>query len=294
MDKIIKIKNDANDEIFSMLGFITEDIQTIDKLKQVNYDYIKYDGVKVVKDDSGKQLDVYIIKFTDMPNSLLNAVKESISLLLDTSKNKSCYNALETIISYFQKTKYVEDIENNIATDIGEILFMLKAKEFNINLDKYALLNEFNEIYFQNENTMISLTSESKSFNTLLVDYKEKSENTNNVIYGISTFIIEEKKEDILSLYKKLDSKNPIIINKYEDYKWLFSKEEHKKLLDKYTVDMNTVECFILEDSVIPTIDIKSPGGMTELKCKIKFDGSHKLELSALKDFVDTKTYENN
>lgn len=291
MDKIIKIKVNENEKNFSYLGFITNDIQTIESLKTINYDYIKYEGVKVIKDQNNKEIDVYLISFTDVPPMLLEAIKDSINSDLNYFNTISCYDALKKIIDFFQKSKFKDKFEKRIKTDIGELIFLLKAKEYNLDFDKYLIKDDENNISFKKDKNVISLNNESKKTNKLNIHYKYDEKNM-NIFYVTSIYSFEENQKNILSLFEKLNSSNPFVIDKYESYKWLFDDEENKKIFNKYTIDLNKIECFVIDKNIIPTIEIKSLGGLVDLKCKIKFSEKDKLELTYLKNFFDNDELE--
>ncbi|MDE6893949.1 MAG: hypothetical protein K2J02_01050, partial [Malacoplasma sp.] len=166
--------------------------------------------------------------------------------------------------------------------DIGELIFMIKAKEVGINADQKIRLSDNNLYDFVFDKFYLEVKSSSKNLSEIIVDLRQIEE-TENKKFVVAKFQLLENQLTILDLYNKLNSNNELILKKKKEYLDLAKDEMSQKILLENTIDLNKVECFVLEDQLVPKIKIIHEGGLKKVKCHIGITNCQKISLEELK-----------
>lgn len=277
----IKIIWQPSENIFG-IGFVTDNFRIIDKLKSINYCYIKYYGEKLISNDSSLNLKAYIVTFNNMSKNLLTSIRDSIVEKIINDPSKSVDIAIKEILDLFSKAKFKSDFKEELVGDIGELIFMIKSKEINFNSDQNIRQSEHNLYDFVFGNKYVEVKSSSKNLSEIVIDYRQIKE-VNDKYFVVSKFQLLENKKNILDLYKILNSNNPIIKEKENKYINWSKDEMFLDVLNDNTIDLDKVECFLLDSEVIPKINIEHEGGLKNLKCHIGITNCKKHKLEELK-----------
>ena len=281
--KVELIINEENN--FYGIAFIIDNIKEREKIKRINHCFIKYHGEYSLKNETGQELDKsYVIKFDNMPKKLLETICEVIEDKMK-QENLSAEKSLKFILDLFKKMKFNKEIKEILIGDIGEVIFMLKCKEQGINADEKIRQSENNLYDFVFNNIFVEVKSSSKNLSEIIVDYRQITE-SNKKKFVVSKFQLLENEMNICNLYEKLNSYNEIIQSKYKKYKEMLEDEQIRDVMKENTVDLSRIECFILEDSVIPKIQIQHEGGLKNLKCHISITNCKKIDLGILKEYI--------
>lgn len=276
----IRIINDKEKNFYG-IGFYLTNYITIEKIKKVNFHFIKYDGKWSISNDNEIEKNTYVIKFENMPKNLLDSVCETI-IEKTEKENLSEDKALNFVIDLFQKFKFDKEFKKQLVGDIGEAIFMLKAKEIGINADEKIRNSDKNLYDFVFNKFYVEVKSSSKNLNEIIVDLRQIEESENKK-FVVVKFQLLENQLTILDLYEKLNSTNNLVLEKKEKYLNLLQDEIAKKILLENTIDLNKIECFILEDKLIPKIKIIHEGGLKNVKCHIGITNVQKISLEELK-----------
>lgn len=280
----IKIIWQPNEGIFG-IGFVTDNFRIIDKLKKINYCYIKYYGEKKISNNSGKELKAYIITFNNMSKKLLESIRDDVEEKIVNDPTKTIDIAIKEIINLFSKAKFTNDFKDQLIGDIGELVFMIKSKKMGLNSDQYIRQSEHNLYDFVFNKKFVEVKSSSKNLNEIVINYRQIKESEDK-LFIVSKFQILENKMNIIDLYKELNSNNPIVKEKENRYVLLSNDEPFLNILNDYTIDLNKAECFILDSEVVPKINIEHEGGLKNLKCHIGITNCKKYQLEELKKML--------
>lgn len=282
-DRIELIWN--NEQKLYGIAFITNNIREIEKIKKINHCFIKYLGeYKLGSDDNQVVKTSHVVKFDNMPKKLLESIYETIQDKM-SKENMSAEQSLKFVLDLFKKLKFVRKIKEELVGDIGEVIFMLKCKEIGINADEKIRLSENNLYDFVFKDMFVEVKSSSKNLSEIVVDYRQIAESSKK-IFVASKFQLLENELNICDLYEKLNSHNDIVLSKYKKYKEMLEDEQSKDIMKENTIDLSRVECFALENSIIPKIKIEHEGGLKNLKCHIGITNCKKIDLSVLKQYL--------
>ncbi len=278
-NKIKVIKDKEKD--FYGIGFYLTNYITIEQIKKINLHFIKYAGKWSLSNDNQVATNTYVVKFENMPKHLLDSVCETIIEKVE-NENLSEDKALNFVIDLFQKFKFKKEIKEKLIGDIGELIFMIKAKEVGINADQKIRLSDNNLYDFVFDKFYLEVKSSSKNLSEIIVDLRQIEE-AENKKFVVSKFQLLENQLTILDLYNKLNSNNELILKKKKEYLDLAKDEMSQKILLENTIDLNKVECFVLEDQLVPKIKIIHEGGLKKVKCHIGITNCQKISLEELK-----------
>lgn len=287
MEKIIKLSSDKNNpNNYDCIGFITQDFNVINNVKKIDMDYIKYLCDQTVNIDD-VMYNVYIVKFKDIPSILLDAIKNAVDERIESYNEKkiNCFQAFKWVISLFNKTELTRKFHKKLIGDFGELIFIYKAKELGINIDEYLRKNDKHLYDFVIGNHYVEVKSSSKNLSHIKVNYRQLSESSDKT-FVVSKFQVVENQTNIIQLLEKINSTNPLLVYLLHSYKTIFEKE-HLDLLNETTVDLNNVECFVLEDDLLPEIKILKEGGLRNLVLEISITNSKKTTIGYIKKYID-------
>ena len=270
-------------ERFYGIGFKTTDFKTIEELKKIKLHFIKYHGLWSLSNDVEISNNFHVVRFENMPKKLLESIFDSVEEKVE-KENFSEIKALKYIINLFQKMVFKKEFKEILIGDIGEAIFMIKAKEIGLNADE-KIRNSDNNLYdFVFDKFFVEVKSSSKNLNEITVDLRQIQE-SNKKKFVVSKFQLLENQLTICDLYKRLNSTNSLVLEKAKEYESLMNNDnDFKKIMSECTIIFDKVECFILEDSIIPKIQVVHEGGLKNIKCQIGITNCKKISLEELKN----------
>ncbi len=273
------------------LGFITNDLKSIKKLQTINYSFIKYNGVWNIADslNQSEKIEAHIIKFENMPEQLLKSIHETIEQKIE-NENIGEYDAIDFVIKLFSKIKFKKEVKEELLGDIGELVFMLKCKDLGIKADEKIRSLDTSVYDFNFNRVYVEVKSTTKNMSEIIVDERQLEE-CNEKIFVVSKYQLLEKNSidkvyNICELYDLLNSSNELILykkNKYES--WCYD-ETLRKLIDECCLLLDKVECFILDNSILPKIHFEHKGGLKKLKCHIDVTNCKTNSIEELKKYI--------
>ncbi len=264
------------------IGVLTQSPITIQNIRKINQTYIRYvDKYNFVSDETGEERIAEFICFENMPKNILESIVSEIKNKLENNNDK-VDNILNFIINLFSRHKFNKKIRKQIMGDIGELIFMIKMKEKGFEVDKYYRKKEESLYDFNFKDFYVEIKSSTKFLNEITITERQVSEADNKVVV-VSRYQMLEDKQNIFKLFEILNSSNPIILEKRNQYKFLYeSDEKAKKIFDDLTVDLDNTECFVLEEHLLPKIKIIHNGGLKELGYKIDISSSQKINIDTI------------
>lgn len=281
-NRVILVNDDESDK--KGIGIITSSTRTIESIKKIKKTYIKYGGRASIIDDSGKNVIVEFIEFNSMPIDILKSITEEISEKIK-DENISIEEMLEFIFDLFSTHRLERDYEKKLIGDLGEAIFMIEAKNNGINADQ-MIRKEDNSLYdFVFGKTYVEVKTSSKYQNEIKITERQISESNDRVIV-VSNFQKLEDKLNIIDLYKILNSSNPLILEKKAAYENDFNDQAFAEVMRNFTVDLDNTEVFILEDNVLPKIEIKHRGGLKEISYTVDITKTNRTNISDLKKYL--------
>jgi hypothetical protein len=88
-------------------------------------------------------------------------------------------------------------------------------------------------------------------------------------------------------LINKIIHKNQLIKQKLEY--WLKKDKVNHNLINSWTIDLEKIVCYFVDQKIIPKIQILHNGGLIELQAKISVAGGNKEPLDKVKTFLFSK-----
>lgn len=281
---------DGNNTFYNGIAFFTTNQSIIKKLQSINYSYIKYKGQwKVTNDLDGSIKEAYIINFEEMPPKLLVSICETIDEKVN-NENINEFEAVDFIIKLFSKITFHKETKEELLGNIGELIFILKCKEIGINADQNIRSVEESIYDFNFGSKYVEVKSTTKNMSEIVIDQRQLEE-SHERIFAVAKYQLleknttDEKIYNICELYGLLNSSNPLIISKKLYYENLVASDDvATKLINESCINLQKVECFLIEENVLPKIQIVNKGGLKKIKCHVDVTNCKKIELIELKN----------
>ncbi|MCF0218123.1 MAG: hypothetical protein HUJ42_03740 [Malacoplasma sp.] len=281
--KAIMIDDEIND--VRGIAFITDDFEVIYELKKINRTFIKYAGKYEFKNGQNQVVQGHLLKFENMPLSLLNEISNCAEYLIENEHYK-INESIKLILALFDKHKFQKTIREKLVGDIGEAIFILKAKKCGINADEMIRISDENLFDFVFNQTYVEVKSSTKNSNEIVVDNRQIVE-ADKKVFVISKFQILENKTNICQLYEMINSSNPILQNNYQSYKYMMENSEiDKHILLNTAIDLEKAECFLIDNNLMPRIKIEHEGGLKNIKIYVGITNCQKYGLEELKKYL--------
>lgn len=283
--KVCLIWND-NNEIG--LGFIGLESKTLTYVRSIKKTFIKYEGLHKVSIELENEIintECEFVKFEKMPRKILE------SILLEIEDRFEKYNepleeSLEFILNLFSDHKLKEKCEKDLIGDIGELIFMIKCKEHGINVENNIRILDDSLYDFYFGDFAVEIKTSTKRTNEIKITHRQLQEYSNKKIIVI-VFQKMENMSNIFDLFNILDSSNIQIVSKKNQYLELANDDIYQKVINSYTVNLENVQCFILDDNLLPEINIVKNGGLKEIELVIDVSSSIKNDLELLKKHIN-------
>ncbi|MDR0341322.1 MAG: hypothetical protein LBH55_03555 [Mycoplasmataceae bacterium] len=253
----------TNDENKFSLGF-PESLKVGDINKIEKFINIKYVGIKDGNDElTGKEYKYHQVDFLyndkDFKEFLLNKLNEQENNEVSLSE---ILEDMGKLLANYIKEKDVE----KIIGDLGEAYFLFLLEKNDIDWTKYYHIDD-EEIYdfTINSLTYIDIKTSTNNKNLVHINLEQIKNVTNKNINFIIIKVNKIRgKNTIIDILAKLKYKNNFINSMIKKY----SSEEAKKIIELYTLDLDE-EIYILDDKLIPIIDINNKGALVKAKFEI-------------------------
>lgn len=255
-------------------------IQKGDKLPQYkNFEYIppkKYETNK-----GNKELQV--LKFRNVTperKKIFNKILEAIEYFDD---NSTISGILEMFSEYFSM-KDEKCLLSSLIGDIGEIVFILKLQKMNIDYQKCYHVDEHSlyDFTFNKNYVDVKTTSEGKKIINMS---RRQIENCKKLWLFVCEINKMQGKSNIIDLLKMIKNKNKIICDKLKY--WQSKLDSNKReLILSWTVDLDKVKCYLIDNEVLPEIKIKKEGGLVDIFLKLSTTNCKKQSIEAIKKLI--------
>lgn len=265
------------------IGIKTSSCIDVEEIKKIRYFYIEYEGI-ILATNNNEKCEAYFIKFDTESKKFLEGIIDQIYYYFKEKETKNIYDAIKYIVNLFTGKKCKKNIIEKLIGDIGEALFMLECKKYQINIDEFFRKKEESLYDFKLPNSKwVEVKSSSKFKNEIVIDGRQLSE-AQNKIFVVSKFQILECEKNILDLYAILKSSN-ILLKEKEEYwknKTNISGELKETILEDFTIDIKYAEVFVLENQLLPIVKIIKKGSLKNIKCYIDISSSNKISVESL------------
>ena len=256
------------------------DIKKGDKLPQYkNFEYIP--PKEYVTNKGSKMLQ--ILKFKNVTPERKKIISKILEAIEEFNENWTISGILEMFNEYFSKND--EDcLVSNLVGDIGEIVFILKLQELNIDYRKYYQMDEhslydftFNKIYVD-----VKTTSEGKKIINMS---KRQIENCQRLWLFVCEINKIQGKLNVVNLLNMIKNKNRLIFEKLKYWQYKLDSNKRDVILS-WTVDLEKVKCYLIDSEVLPKIEIKKEGGLVDISLKLSTTNCKKQPVEAIKKVV--------
>lgn len=284
----VKVCLTWNDNNEIGLGFIGLESKTLTYVRSIKKTFIKYEGLHKVRIELENEIintECEFVKFEKMPRKILE------SILLEIEDRFEKYNepleeSLEFILNLFSDYKLKEKCEKDLIGDIGELIFMIKCKEHGINAENNIRILDDSLYDFYFGDFAVEIKTSTKRTNEIKITHRQLQEYSNKKII-VTVFQKMENMSNIFDLFNILDSSNIQIVSKKNQYLELANDDIYQKVINSYTVNLENVQCFILDDNLLPEINIVKNGGLKEIELVIDVSSSIKNDLELLKKHIN-------
>lgn len=284
----VKVCLTWNDNNEIGLGFIGLESKTLTYVRSIKKTFIKYEGLHKVSIELENEIintECEFVKFEKMPRKILE------SILLEIEDRFEKYNepleeSLEFILNLFSDYKLKEKCEKDLIGDIGELIFMIKCKEHGINAENNIRILDDSLYDFYFGDFAVEIKTSTKRTNEIKITHRQLQEYSNKKII-VTVFQKMENMSNIFDLFNILDSSNIQIVSKKNQYLELANDDIYQKVINSYTVNLENVQCFILDDNLLPEINIVKNGGLKEIELVIDVSSSIKNDLELLKKHIN-------
>ena len=284
----VKVCLTWNDNNEIGLGFIGLESKTLTYVRSIKKTFIKYEGLHKVSIELENEIintECEFVKFEKMPRKILE------SILLEIEDRFEKYNepleeSLEFILNLFSDHKLKEKCEKDLIGDIGELIFMIKCKEHGINVENNIRILDDSLYDFYFGDFAVEIKTSTKRTNEIKITHRQLQEYSNKKII-VTVFQKMENMSNIFDLFNILDSSNIQIVSKKNQYLELANDDIYQKVINSYTVNLENVQCFILDDNLLPEINIVKNGGLKEIELVIDVSSSIKNDLELLKKHIN-------
>lgn len=281
-------ENDNAYDDCNAIGFYTNDVDTIEEIKNVNRTFIKYDSnYEIECIETNQKKECHIIKFENMPSSIFESIIQEI-YNRKTQKNENLIDSLKFIISLFNDHKLKEEFKKTVINDFSNLIFMYCCKKENIDITPFYI-ESCNSSYFDIKNQKIIVKSKKdQSSNSIEFDYNKSNlfELNKKIEIAIADFLFVEKQSNIIDLLESISITDPLILLKTNHYKSYYTNEIFSKIMDTYTIDLNNVKSYFIDNKIIPNIFIDDQTNLEGLSIKINISKSKNKPLSYIKDLL--------
>lgn len=281
------------------IGVDLYECRNVGNIKKINLPNFKWRGdihVTVKDDVTGEEKQLDFIEISNIPDNLISEIVKTINDIIENDNGISVYDAIQKIINYFQRVKFVKEIKKKLLGDIGEALFILDA--LNNDIDVISSMRQSdNEIYdFQVNDKFIEVKSSSIEKNDFTITHEQLNQVKNKLII-ISKFKIIQNHTTILDLYemieKKYGSLNSLLLYK-KDY-WLsinkncISEENKSDIVNNYSINLDNCRIYQFKEENLPIIEIKDLKACKSIEYKINCTDSELINIDNFYNWCKTK-----
>lgn len=262
------------------IGF-DEHIQIGGSLQQFkNFEYVpvkKYDTIN-------GPINLHVLKFKNLDNDkkeLIFYILKNYVEHLDEDKI-TILDIIESFSEYFSK-KDEDFLLDKLIGDLGEIVFILKLQDLDIDYSKYYQLDD-NSLYdfnFNGHYVDVKTTSQARKLIYLTKRQAEAAEKISFLVCEINKL---HGKLNIIDLLNLIEKKNKIIKEKI-DY-WNNKYKTNSSVIDSWTIDLTNVVTYFVDDKTIPSISVLKNGGLIDIQLKVSVASSKKKPISEIKKLI--------
>lgn len=173
---------------------------------------------------------------------------------------------------------------SSLIGDIGEIVFILKLQKMNIDYQKCYHVDEHSlyDFTFNKNYVDVKTTSEGKKIINMS---RRQIENCKKLWLFVCEINKMQGKSNIIDLLKMIKNKNKIICDKLKY--WQSKLDSNKReLILSWTVDLDKVKCYLIDNEVLPEIKIKKEGGLVDIFLKLSTTNCKKQSIEAIKKLI--------
>lgn len=280
------------------IGVDLYECKNVGNIKNINLPNFKWIEERIIVEDNetGEEKKVDFIEIVNIPDNLISEIVKTINDIIENDDGISVYDAIQKIINYFQRVKFVKEVKKKLIGDIGEALFILDA--LNNDIDVISSMRQSdNEIYdFQVNDKFIEVKSSSIEKNDFTITHEQLNQAKNKLII-ISKFKIIKNHTTILDLYemieKKYGSLNSLLLYK-KDY-WLsinkncISEENISDIVNDYSINLDNCRIYQFKEENLPIIEIKDLKACKSIEYKINCTDSELINIDNFYNWCKTK-----
>lgn len=293
-DAIIPIFQDDKKGI----GIDLYECKNVGNIKKINLPNLKWRDypVTVVEEETGKEKTIDFIEIVNIPNNLISEIVETIKNIIEKDNNISIAQAIEQIINYFKKVKFVKEIKKKLLGDIGEALFILDS--LNNGIDVISTMRECdNDIYdFQVNDKFLEVKSSSIEKNEFTITHEQLNQVKDKFII-ISKFKIIQGHTTILDLYNMIENKYGSLnsLLSYKKEYWLhinescISEENKSDIINDYSINLENYKLYQFKEENLPIVEIKDFKSCKSIEYKINCTDSELLPIDNFYNWFKTK-----